>query len=81
MCAGSIGAVDICVVDTVSDSTESGEAALQRLTAGMTRAKGPLVVAAPSHRWGMLAAAAGGRCAASLQPGGRDRLLSEVVGQ
>ena len=56
VCAGSTGAVDILVVDTVGRFTEYGEDALQRLTAGSTRPTGPLLVASPTHRWGILAA-------------------------
>ena len=48
VCAGSTGAVDILVVDTVGRFTEYGEDALQRLTAGSTRPTGPLLVASPT---------------------------------
>ena len=44
------------MVDTVGRFTEYGEDALQRLTAGSTRPTGPLLVASPTHRWGILAA-------------------------
>ena len=44
------------MVDTVGRFTEYGEDALQRLTAGSTRPTGELLVASPTHRWGILAA-------------------------
>ena len=55
VCAGS-GRSGHLVVETVGRFTEYGEDALQRLTAGSTRPTGPLLVASPTHRWGILAA-------------------------
>ncbi|CAE7748069.1 unnamed protein product [Symbiodinium sp. CCMP2592] len=56
VCAGSTGSVDILIVDHAGTFTEVGEDALQRLTAGTTRPTGPLLVASPTHCWGILAA-------------------------
>ncbi|CAE7268113.1 unnamed protein product [Symbiodinium sp. CCMP2592] len=48
-CAGSTGAVNLCIVDRVGDFTECGEAAHQRLTAALTRRTGPLLVVSPAQ--------------------------------
>ena len=55
-CARSPRAQWTFLWSTLGRFTEYGEDALQRLTAGSTRPTGPLLVASPSHRWGILAA-------------------------
>ena len=55
--AGSTRAACIFIADNNNDFTGNEESSLQRLTAGLTRTKGPLIVAAPQHSWGLLAAA------------------------
>ena len=56
-CAGSTGAINLCIVDRVGEFTEAGEASQQRITAATTRGTGPLLVVAPAHSTGLLAAA------------------------